>query len=71
MLRPNPEFVQFQNWMAIPNWNAHVGLLCSLYLWKFLLGCTSLQVYQTGIIYIFICMLLLKQALVQLENWMD
>jgi hypothetical protein len=30
MLRPNPEFVQFQNWMAIPNRNLHVGLLYSL-----------------------------------------
>ncbi len=30
MLHPKPEFVQFQNWMAIPNWNLHVGLLYSL-----------------------------------------
>ncbi len=30
MLHPNPEFVQFQSWMAIPNKNLHVVLLYSL-----------------------------------------
>jgi hypothetical protein len=69
MLCPNPEFVQFQNWMAIPSWNLHVGLLYSL-------AVEICRLYQSlGLpnwhnIYLY-NMLLPKQELVQLENWMD
>ncbi len=52
MLCPNPEFVKFQNWMSIPNWNLNVGLLYSL-------AVEICRLYQSlglqkGLIYIYI-----------------